>query len=138
MKTPFEFVAGALRVTGAQVEDASASVQALRALGMPLYFCQPPTGYADRADAWVNTGALLGRMNLAVALVDNRLRGVRVDVAALAGQATSAPAAQVRVRLLRQLLQDEASPATLATLNKASTLPQLVALALGSPEFQKR
>ncbi len=35
---------------------------------MPLYGCQPPTGYADRADAWVNTGALLNRMNFAVTL----------------------------------------------------------------------
>ena len=26
---------------------------------MPLYQCQPPTGYKDTADAWVNTGALV-------------------------------------------------------------------------------
>ena len=27
---------------------------------MPLYMCQPPTGYKDTADAWANTGALVG------------------------------------------------------------------------------
>ncbi len=51
-------------------------VQAVRNLGMPLYGCQPPTGYADKAEAWVNSGALLNRMNFAVALTSGRqLRG---------------------------------------------------------------
>ena len=49
VKTPFEFVASALRVTRADVADASAVVQQLRELGMPLYFAQPPTGYARHA-----------------------------------------------------------------------------------------
>ena len=35
---------------------------------MPLYGCQPPTGYKDTADAWVNTGALVNRMNFALPL----------------------------------------------------------------------
>ena len=134
-KTPFEFVTSALRATGARVEDAASIVQAVRSLGMPLYYCQPPTGYADRADAWVNTGALLNRMNFALALVDNRLPGVHIDLSALAGTADLAAA---RAQLLGELLDNNASASTLAVLNKATTVPQLVALALGSPEFQKR
>ncbi len=51
------------------------SVQ-LQQLGMPLYQCQPPTGYKDTADAWVNTGALVSRMNFALTLAGNKLRGV--------------------------------------------------------------
>ena len=47
-------------------------------MGMPLYFAQPPTGYADRADAWVNTGALVSRMNFAVRLAGNKLPGAAV------------------------------------------------------------
>jgi uncharacterized protein (DUF1800 family) len=135
VKTPFEFVASALRVTGARMDDAAAAVQAVRTLGMPLYFCQPPTGYADRADAWVTTGALVSRMNFALALVDNRLPAVRVDLAALAGTPDLALA---RTQVLRQLLDNNASPVTLAVLDKASTVTQLVALALGAPEFQRR
>ena len=76
VKTPFEFVASALRATGATVEDGTRARPQSAGLGMPLYMAQPPTGYTDRADAWVNTGALLNRMNFAVALVNNRLRGV--------------------------------------------------------------
>ena len=71
VKTPLEFVASALRTTGADVADATQYVQALRQLGMPLYMCQPPTGYADTADAWVNTGALVDRMNFALRLARN-------------------------------------------------------------------
>jgi uncharacterized protein (DUF1800 family) len=37
----------------------------MQELGMPLYQCQPPTGYSDTADAWINTGALVARMNVA-------------------------------------------------------------------------
>jgi uncharacterized protein (DUF1800 family) len=68
IKTPLEFVASAVRATGAQVIGAQPLVVALRNLGMPLYGAQPPTGYSMTADAWVNTGALLNRMNVAIAL----------------------------------------------------------------------
>src|SRR5262249_46070986 len=67
VKTPFEFVTSAVRATSVDLPSALPIVQTLRDLGMPLYMCQPPTGYADRADAWVNTGALLDRMNVATA-----------------------------------------------------------------------
>ena len=60
VKTPLEFVVSAVRATGATVVNAQPLVAELRAnLGMPLYGCQPPTGYSMTADAWVNTGALL-------------------------------------------------------------------------------
>jgi uncharacterized protein (DUF1800 family) len=68
VKTPFEFVVSALRATGADVRDARPLVRTLQQLGMPLYQCQPPTGYKDTADAWVNTGALVARMNVALTL----------------------------------------------------------------------
>ena len=76
VKTPFEFVVSALRATGADVQDVRPLVRALQQLGMPLYQCQPPTGYQDTADAWVNTGALVNRMNFAVAIAGNQLRGI--------------------------------------------------------------
>ena len=121
VKTPFEFVVSAVRTTGAGVVEAAPLVQAVRQLGMPLYMCQPPTGYADRADAWVNTGALLNRMNFALQLVSGRMRGVQtgsvVTPAALAG---------------------DVSDTTAATIAKATDPRQATALTLGSPEFQRR
>ena len=71
VKTPFEFVVSSLRATATDVQDARPIVRELQQLGMPLYMCQPPTGYKDTADAWVNTGALVSRMNYALKLARN-------------------------------------------------------------------
>ena len=78
VKTPLEFVASALRATGAEVRSAQPLARELRDMGMPLYFCQPPTGYDDGAATWVSAGALVSRMNFAVALGKNEIRGVRI------------------------------------------------------------
>ena len=135
VKTPFEFVASALRASSADVSQATTLVRSLRELGMPLYFAQPPTGYADRADAWVNTGALVNRMNFAVSLVNNRLAGVRTDLVELGGGGSLDRA---RTRLVTSMLQGAASESTKQTLAKATDVTQVAALTLGSPEFQRR
>jgi uncharacterized protein (DUF1800 family) len=133
VKTPFEFVVSAVRAARADVVNPLPFVQALRNLGMPLYMCQPPTGYSDKAEAWVNTGALLNRMNFAVALTSGRARGGR-------GQAGSASnRADVSAGLITTaVMANDVSAATSATVAKAANAPQAVALLLGSPEFQKR
>ena len=122
VKNPFEFAISALRATGADVQDARPLVRTLQQLGMPLYQCQPPTGYKDSADTWVNTGALVNRMNVALSLASGTLPGM-----SLAG---SPPA--------EALLAGDLSEATRATIAKAQTPQQALALALGSPEFQRR
>jgi uncharacterized protein (DUF1800 family) len=121
VKTPFEFVVSAVRATGTEVADATPLVQAVRQLGMPLYMCQPPTGYSDKAESWVNTGALLNRMNFAVQLVGGRMRGL---------QPGASPVGAV--------LANDVSPATAGTIAKATDPKQVAALTLGSPEFQRR
>jgi uncharacterized protein (DUF1800 family) len=80
VKTPLEFVASALRMTGAEVRTAQPLARILRDMGMPLYFCQPPTGYDEAATTWVSAGALVSRMNFAVDLSKNAVRGVRVPL----------------------------------------------------------
>ena len=131
VRTPFEFVAAALRATSADTINAISLVQAMRELGMPPYGCQPPTGYADRADAWVNTGALLNRMNFAVALTSGRLRGVKSGGA---GNAVDA----ARDSIVDGVLAGDLASSTRTTVARASTPSQAVALLLGSPEFQRR
>jgi uncharacterized protein (DUF1800 family) len=124
VKTPFEFVTSAVRATGADVSNATALVRTMQQLGMPLYQCQPPTGYKDTADAWTNAGALINRMNFALALASNRVPGTSV-----ASSADSRAAALPGV---------DFSEATRATIQKGATGSERMALALGSPEFQKR
>src|SRR5262249_8187105 len=102
--------------------NAMPLVQNVANLGERLYFCQPPTGYSDKADAWVNTGALLNRMNFAMALVSGKMRGVEPG----ATPVTTA------------VLANDLSRATAATIAKAQGPVQAAALTLGSPEFQRR
>ena len=80
VKTPLEFVASALRATGAEVRDARPLAKTLRDMGMAPYLCQPPTGYDETATTWVSAGALVSRMNFAVDLSKNAVRGVRVPL----------------------------------------------------------
>src|SRR4029079_9480098 len=108
VKSPFEFVVSAVRATGADVQDAVPLVRALQQLGMPLYQCQPPTGYKDTAEAWVNTGALVNRMNDALALSRGRVQGVRLD----------------RPPSPESVLAGNMSEATRATIAKAAIPPQ--------------
>ena len=135
VKTPFEFVVSALRATGASVQDARPLVRELQQLGMPLYQCQPPTGYKDTADAWVNTGALVGRMNLAVRLAGGQLRGT--SIAGLQSSVDLQSPADGDAAIAR-FLSGEASESTRATISKATEPAQMVALTLGAPEFQRR
>ena len=131
VKTPFEFVVSAVRATGTDVATRLPLAQTVRQLGMPLYICQPPTGYADRADAWVNTGALLNRMNFALALVTGRMQG-------LCRSAGSPPTDRDVTR--------SSSPLWRTTSRRRRSRPwprrpipdRSLALTLGSPEFQRR
>jgi uncharacterized protein (DUF1800 family) len=132
VKTPFEFVVSALRATDADVQEPFPLERTLQQLGMPLYFCQPPTGYKDTAEAWVNSGALIGRMNFALALAANTYRGVVLgDPLPDRNEADADTAVAV-------LLSDDVSDGTRTTIHKATSPAQVVALTLGSPEFQRR
>jgi uncharacterized protein (DUF1800 family) len=155
IKTPFELVVSATRAVGAEVDVPFMLVQWTNRIGQPLYQCEPPTGYSNKADAWVNTGALLNRMNFSLALTTNRLRGAQVNVEALLGdQAATDPHATLD-RAVQALLGGQLSQQTRETLEKQLADPQILqaslddpikqvnaamiaGLVLGSPEFQRR
>jgi uncharacterized protein (DUF1800 family) len=123
-------------------------------LGEPLYQQQPPTGYPDVGEAWVNTGALLSRMNFALGLTANRVPGVRVDLARAVGSADRRRPERVLDVLLGSVLQGQATAETRTVLAAQLDNPEitratmddrtntdvekLAALVLGSPEFQRR
>jgi uncharacterized protein (DUF1800 family) len=155
IKTPFELVASATRAVGADVQIPLLLVQWTSRIGQPLYQCEPPTGYSDKADAWVNTGALLSRMNFSLALTSNRLRGAQVDIDSLFGSDMAANPRATLDRAIELLLGGQASQETRDTLEKQLEDPQILqatlddkvkqvnaamiaGLVLGSPEFQRR
>ena len=82
MKTPEEFVISAVRASQGEVVRPAQLLNAMNELGMSFFGCQTPNGYSWKADGWVNTGDLLDRMNLALALASNR-QGTELDLDAL-------------------------------------------------------
>ncbi|MGC2544182.1 MAG: DUF1800 domain-containing protein, partial [Candidatus Sulfotelmatobacter sp.] len=158
VKTPLEFVASAVRATGAEVDDALPLVRQLSNMGMPLYGAQPPTGYSMKAETWVSSSALLNRMNFALALSGGKIKGVQVDVAQFAGSAplNSPPdstlstlefsllAGDVSKQTHDSIAAQVAGAAASDTLRKPSDairhteVSTIAGLLLGSPEFQRR
>jgi hypothetical protein len=155
MKTPFEFVASAVRASGADIQNALPLVATLNRMGMPLYGMQPPTGYSMKADAWVNSSALLARMNFALALGSGRLPGSSLDPQALIHGSAPTDAGAALATLEQGLLAGDISPQTHAVLEKQLNDPQIArrklddpaqkpnygaiaGLIMGSPEFQRR
>jgi len=132
VKTPFEFVVSALRATGAEVSSAMPVVRALQTLGMPLYLCQPPTGYDETSEAWVSSGALVNRMNFALELAGNKMRGVRLPLS------SSTNVDALRTQLTREMFAGTLSASTMQTMARATTAEQTLALAIGAPEFQRQ
>ncbi len=156
VKTPLEFVVSAARASGAEVSNAQPLMQNLQRMGMPLYGAQPPAGYSMRSDAWVNSAALLSRMNFALALGAGRLPGVSVEPRRLLGRETMPSVPDQALAMLENaLLAGDVSKQTHDTIRKqlgdvnvtgrllddAARSPNtgvIAGLILGSPEFQRR
>jgi uncharacterized protein (DUF1800 family) len=68
VKTPFEFVISALRASATDVRNPQGVVGYLNRMGMPLYSMAVPTGYSTSAETWMNTDALVERLNFATSL----------------------------------------------------------------------
>ena len=79
VKTPLEFVASAFRATGTNPSNPGAIVNTLKTMGEPLYQMQPPTGYPMTADHWMNSAALIDRLNFSLALTGGKLGGISFD-----------------------------------------------------------
>ncbi|HJR08589.1 MAG TPA: DUF1800 domain-containing protein [Pyrinomonadaceae bacterium] len=125
IKTPFELAISAVRSLGGETTGAPALHQWIARMGEPLYQYQAPTGYPDTAEHWVNTGALLERMNFALALVAGRINGTRVNLSRFASGATVADKSRLVDEFAEAILQGDMSPKTKAALlrqlNEAAT-----------------
>ena len=155
VKTPLEFVVSAIRATNTDVTNALPLVQTLNKMGMPLYQQQPPTGYSMKADAWVNSAALLNRMNFSLALASGRLPGTSFDARQLLGSAPiDTPEAaignfenlllagdvsrQTHETILKQLSDPQVTGRMLDDPARPARVGIIAGLILGSPEFQRR
>jgi uncharacterized protein (DUF1800 family) len=144
VKTPLEFVVSAARAVAADLDTTPRLAQVVARLGEPLYLHVAPDGYPEREDAWVNSGAMLDRMNAAVALAAGRLPGAVATLDSIAPGTTD-------VQQLITAVDDRILGGTMSQNTKRVISEQLsdvkdpvqaralaVGLAIGGPEFQKR
>jgi uncharacterized protein (DUF1800 family) len=149
VKTPFQVVTSAMRAMNATPDLTPRSVQAVAQLGQPIFGHQTPEGWPDQAEAWMNSGAILNRINFGLTMASGRVPGVVFGrVPEIDALRTASREAQVDgvVKLLfggqvsadtREVLRSGENP--LATENtRLGGLQQVVGLALGAPEFQRR
>jgi len=78
VKTPFELVASALRAVDAQADTTPRTAQIVARLGQPIFGRQTPDGWPDRGDAWMNTGAILNRINFGLSLAAGQVPGAQL------------------------------------------------------------
>jgi len=147
VKKPFELVASSLRASGAETRVPPRLLAEMRNMGEVPYGCQPPTGYPDRAEDWINSGSLLERMNFAVLLASGRLPGTTTTFPdPETGDAVEFIRIMARRLLNREpeagvvqsIRQQLASAGESAQPSRNAGSAYVAALILGSPEFQKR
>jgi uncharacterized protein (DUF1800 family) len=157
VKTPFEVVVSATRALDAAPDSTPRTAQMIARLGEPIFGHQAPNGYAETGESWINTGAILSRINFGLAVAADRVPGASVERWPVAVQLASLPRDAQVDGVIAALLGGDASPDTrrillsgnhpfLAAARADSSamqaepqgFAQIVGLAIGAPEFQRR
>ncbi len=156
VKAPFEVVVSALRALDAEPDATPRTAQVVANLGQPIYGRQTPDGWPDVATEWMGTGAILNRINFGSAIAASRIPGasplgwpgakplaaasheVRVDavIAAFLGGRVSPETREILLSGVNPL--GEREPPRIPDPPRIPSLQQLVGLAIGAPEFQRR
>lgn len=161
VKSPFELVVSALRALDAHPDGSPRLAQVVSRLGQPLFGHQAPNGYPETGEAWMNTGAILNRINFGLLVAAGRIPGVRLATWPRARELATLPREAQIEGIIHELLGGSVSPDTRTVLRTGTNplrqrlasdslsanetaveapngLAQLVGLALGAPEFQRR
>jgi uncharacterized protein (DUF1800 family) len=118
IKSPFELAASAIRALDGNTDGSPRLAQFVAKMGQALYQYQPPTGYPDRAEQWVNTGALLERLNFALALSTNHIPGTAVNPARATTGIDPTQRDRLMARAIDVLLYGDVSPQTRAVFDR--------------------
>ena len=118
MRSPFEYVAAAMRALNAETDGDRPVLDAIGRMGQPVFGRITPDGYADRADQWLSSGAMIARFNFASALATNRLKGTKIDVARLLSGVDQAKKDMVAAKLIQLAAFGDVSPGTRGALAK--------------------
>ena len=190
VKSPFEVVVSTLRALDAAPDPTPRTAQLVARLGQPIFGHQAPNGWPETSEPWMNTGAILNRINFGMAAAANRIPGASLDrwpeaarlrnasraqqvdgvIAALLGGQASGQTREILTTgvhpMVAQAAADSSASMTMAADTEVASgalpteparqrrqrlvgqgvssileltgLAQVVGLALGSPEFQRR
>jgi uncharacterized protein (DUF1800 family) len=116
VKSPFEVVVSAARALNAAPDSTPRSAQVIAYLGQPIFGHQAPNGWPETGESWMNTGAILNRINFGMAAAAGRLPGA--DIRALPALDTigSAPRDKQVDAVVAAVLNGMVSPDTRAVL----------------------
>jgi uncharacterized protein (DUF1800 family) len=79
VKSPFELVASAFRAIDAQPDTTMRSAQMVGFLGAPIFGHQAPNGWPETGESWMNSGAILNRINFGLGLAAGRFPGATLS-----------------------------------------------------------
>src|SRR2546423_5908373 len=116
VKTPFEVVVSAARAMNAVPDSTPRSAQVIAYLGQPIFGHQAPNGWPETGDAWMNTGAILNRINFGMAVAAGRLPGVDLAAMPAIDSLIGAPREKQVDAVVAMVLNGMASPDTRAVL----------------------
>jgi uncharacterized protein (DUF1800 family) len=116
VKSPFEVVVSAMRALNAAPDSTPRTAQVIAYLGQPIFGHQAPNGWPETGESWMNTGAILNRINFGMAAAAGRLPGA--DIRALPALDTigSAPRDKQVDAVVATILNGMVSPDTRAVL----------------------
>ncbi len=118
VKSPFEFAAASLRITGAETDANRPVLNWISTMGQPIFGHVTPEGYPEKSSEWLSTGSLLTRFNFATALAQNKIKGTTVDAKQFLKDADFNRPGEIDALLTRTILRDEVSPRSKTAFDK--------------------
>jgi uncharacterized protein (DUF1800 family) len=124
-KSPFELVISSVRSLHAEIDQPFQLYNWANKMGQKIYAYQAPTGFPDKGQYWINTGALLNRMNFGLALASDRIPGVKIDLAALNNHHEPESPTAALVTYSKLIMPERNLNSTIKQLSPMLTDPQL-------------
>jgi hypothetical protein len=125
-KSPFELAISAVRALNADIKQPFQIFTWADKMGQKLYFYQAPTGFPDKGQYWINTGALLNRMNFGLAIASQRIAGTKLDLLALNKRHEPESALDALVKYSKLIMPERNLDETVKRLTPMLNDPDLV------------
>lgn len=125
-KSPFELAISAVRSLHADITQPYQLYNWINKMGEKMYYYQAPTGFPDKGQYWINTGALLNRMNFGLALASGRIQGIKINLSALNDNHEPESAQAALTTYSKLIMPERDLTATIKRLSPMLNDPELI------------